>query len=40
MEGVNIEMKASAGLKAEGSGNLELKTSGTAVLKGSMVQIN
>jgi Rhs element Vgr protein len=37
---VNAGFSASAGFKAEGSSNIELKTSGTAVLKGSMVQIN
>jgi Rhs element Vgr protein len=40
LEAVNAGFKASAGFKAEGSGNMELKTSGTAVIQGSMVQIN
>jgi Rhs element Vgr protein len=40
MEGVNIEQKASAQFKAEGSAGIEVSSSATAVLKGSMVQIN
>lgn len=40
IEGVNIEAKASAQLKASGSGGVEVSSSATAVLKGSIVQIN
>lgn len=40
LEGVNIKQSASASFKAEGSGGAELSTSATAVLKGSIVQIN
>ncbi|MEI6276678.1 MAG: type VI secretion system tip protein VgrG [Prolixibacteraceae bacterium] len=40
MEGVNIETKASASFKAEGSAGVEVKASGTLTLKGAMVQIN
>lgn len=40
MEGVNIECKASANFKAEGSAGGELSSSGSTVLKGSIVQIN
>ncbi|MCW9708160.1 type VI secretion system tip protein VgrG [Fodinibius salsisoli] len=40
IEGVNVEQKASAQFKAEGSAGAEVSTSGTAVLKGSIVQIN
>lgn len=40
IEGTNIQQSASANFKAEGSGGAELSTSATAVVKGSMVQIN
>jgi Rhs element Vgr protein len=40
IEGVNVNVKASAQLKAEGSGGAEVSSSATAVLKGSLVQIN
>ncbi|MBN1209711.1 MAG: type VI secretion system tip protein VgrG [Myxococcaceae bacterium] len=40
VEGVNVNVKASAQLKAEGSGGAEVSTSAVAVLKGSLVQIN
>jgi Rhs element Vgr protein len=40
IEAINAGFKANAAFKAEGSGSIELKTSGTATLKGSMVQIN
>ncbi|MGE0665178.1 MAG: type VI secretion system tip protein VgrG [Sphingomonadales bacterium] len=40
IEGVNVEIKASASVKAEGSGGAELKSSGQTVVKGSLVQIN
>lgn len=39
-EGINIENKASASFKAEGSGGAELKSSGQTTVKGSMVMIN
>ncbi len=40
IEGVNINAKASANFKAEGSAGVEVSSSATAVLKGSLVQIN
>ncbi|MBI1181878.1 MAG: type VI secretion system tip protein VgrG [Alphaproteobacteria bacterium] len=40
IEGVNVEVKASASFKAEGSGGAELKSSASTVVKGSLVQIN
>lgn len=40
VEGVNIESKASANYKAEGSAGGELSSGGSTVIKGSMVQIN
>ncbi len=40
MEGVNIESKASAAFKAEGSASAELKSSANTTVKGSMVMIN
>lgn len=40
IEGVNVNISASAQLKAEGSGGIELSSGATAVLKGSIVQIN
>jgi len=39
-EGINIENKASAAFKGEGSGSAELKSSGQTTVKGSMVMIN
>ena len=39
-EGVNLEMKAKAQFKASGSAGVEVSSSATAVLKGSLVQIN
>ncbi len=38
--GANAELKAGAQFKAEGSAGAEVSTSATAVLKGSLVQIN
>lgn len=40
IEGMNINIKASAQLKAEGSAGAELSTGAIAVVKGSLVQIN
>jgi uncharacterized protein involved in type VI secretion and phage assembly len=40
IEGININIKASAQFKAEGSAGAEVSTSAVAVLKGSLVQIN
>ena len=40
LEGKNVNVKAQAAFKAEGMSNAEVSTSGNAVLKGSMVQIN
>jgi Rhs element Vgr protein len=40
VEGNNVSSKAQMSFKAEGSTGLELKSSATTVLKGSMVQIN
>ncbi|MCB0555664.1 MAG: type VI secretion system tip protein VgrG [Phaeodactylibacter sp.] len=40
VEGVNLEQKAQAQFKAEGSAGLELKSSAIAKLQGSLVQIN
>jgi Rhs element Vgr protein len=40
VEGVNIEIKASAQLKAEGSAGAELSSGATAKIKGSIVEIN
>ncbi len=40
LEGTNIEQAASAEFKAEGSAGAEVSTGATAILKGSMVQIN
>lgn len=39
-EGMNIELKASVNMKAEGSASAEIKASGTTTVKGAMVQIN
>ena len=40
IEGVNIEIKASAQLKAEGGAGAEFSSSGSTAVKGSLVQIN
>lgn len=40
IEGTNVEAKANASFKAEGTSGAELSSSATAVLKGSLVQIN
>lgn len=40
IEGTNITQSANANFKAEGSAGAEISTSATAVLKGSIVQIN
>lgn len=40
IEGANVNIKASAQFKAEGSAGVEMSSSATAILKGSMVQIN
>lgn len=40
IEGVNIEAKASARLKGEGSAGAEISASGNTVIKGAMVMIN
>lgn len=39
-EGNNVELKANASFKATGNSGAEVSTSGSAVLKGSIVQIN
>lgn len=40
IEGTNVDVKASAQLKGEGSSGAELSSGGTTVVKGSIVQIN
>ena len=40
IEGTNTNVKASAQYKAEGSAGVEMSSSATAVVKGSLVQIN
>lgn len=40
LEGMNVSIKANAQFKAEGSAGAEVSTGATAVLKGSLVQIN
>ena len=40
LEGTNTSIKASAQYKAEGSAGAEMSTGATAILKGSLVQIN
>ncbi|MEO8237500.1 MAG: type VI secretion system tip protein VgrG [Flavobacterium sp.] len=40
IEGTNVSISASAQFKAEGSGGVEMSSGATAVLKGSIVQIN
>ena len=40
IEGTNLNLKASSNFKAEGGAGAELSTSATAIVKGSIVQIN
>ena len=40
IEGTNVSIKANAQFKAEGNGGVEMSSSATAVVKGSLVQIN
>lgn len=40
VEGINIESKASAAFKAQGSASAEISSSATTTVKGSVVQIN
>ena len=40
IEGTNVEQKAGASFKAEGSAGMEISSSATTVVKGSLVQIN
>lgn len=40
LEGLNVDVKANAQFKAEGTAGAEVSTSAIAVLKGSLVQIN
>ena len=40
IQGINIELKATATLKAEGSATAELSSSGVTKVKGSLIQIN
>ena len=40
IEGANVNIKASAQFKAEGSAGVEMTSSATAIVKGSIVQIN
>lgn len=40
IDGVNVQAKAQASLTGEGSGGAEIKSSGTTVIKGSLVTIN
>ena len=40
IEGANVSIKASAQFKAEGSAGVEMSSSATAIVKGSIVQIN
>lgn len=40
IKGVNLTAEASASLKASGSANAEVSSSGVMVVKGSLVQIN
>ncbi|MGY3794253.1 type VI secretion system tip protein VgrG [Aquimarina sp. 433] len=40
IEGTNVNIKANAQFKAEGSAGVEMSSSATAILKGSLVQIN
>ena len=40
LEGNNVECKAQANFKAEGQAGVDVKSSGTLTVKGSLVQIN
>lgn len=40
IEGTNVSINASAQFKAEGSAGVEMSSGATAILKGSIVQIN
>ncbi|HKY16501.1 MAG TPA: type VI secretion system tip protein VgrG [Microthrixaceae bacterium] len=40
LEGANVELKSQAKFKAEGQAGVDLKSSGTLTVKGSLVQIN
>lgn len=40
IEATNINLKANAGFKAEGSASAEVSSTGTTTIKGSLVQIN
>ncbi|MGN6394805.1 MAG: type VI secretion system tip protein VgrG [Mucilaginibacter sp.] len=40
VEGMNVSLKANASASVEGTGSLEVKSSGSATLKGAIVQIN
>lgn len=40
LEGVNVELKASAQLKGQGSAGAEISSSATTIVKGALVQIN
>jgi Rhs element Vgr protein len=40
LEGTNINLKANAGFKAEGSASAEISSTGSTAVKGSIVQIN
>ena len=40
IEGTNVNLTANAQFKAEGSGGAELSTGATAIIRGSLVQIN
>lgn len=40
IESTNLELKATAGFKAEGAAGAEFKSGGNTVIKGSLVQIN
>ena len=40
LEGTNVEFKAQANFKAEGQAGVDVKSSGTLTIKGSLVQIN
>jgi len=40
IEATNLNLKANAGFKAEGSASAEISSSGSTTVKGSIVQIN
>ena len=40
LEGTNVERKSQANFKAEGQAGVDVKSSGTLTIKGSLVQIN